>query len=335
MKKYTGLLLSVFMVTCGISATSIFATTSTTPTNALPSYENGYDGIGTARYEKDYTDSGFLQERNSSIAVTLNDEFIDCSQSAPVNIDGRVLVPLRAIFEALGVNVDWDNNSRTVTATTETVTFKMVIGEEKYTVNNEVFTSDTTAQIINSSTMVPVRVVSESLGCNVGWDGSTQTVIITSDDVNVEIKENKIVEYTDLEFVSIINNEIVRFTNIERVKEGLEELKVDEDLFKGAVFKSEDMATRDYFSHEDSDGNYVYKKYGGSAENIAVNSNNASNKSLEKAISIANSFVTQWMNSDGHRANILNSANVSMGAGVAFSTTAQYSCYATQIFGRK
>lgn len=138
-------------------------------------------------------------QANDNISVTLNGIEIDCSQQPAVNISGRVLVPLRAIFEALGADVNWDNSLQLVTAETSDVLFKMIIGEPEYTVNGESAISDVIPQIINGSTMVPVRVVSESLGCEVAWDSNTQTVIISNDSTNnidntIDIDNTNIIE---------------------------------------------------------------------------------------------------------------------------------------------
>lgn len=114
------------------------------------------------------------------ISIVLDGNYIDCSQQAPVNINGRVLVPLRAIFESLGATVQWDNDLQKVTAITNNMLMEMYIGNNLYSVNNQLLLSDVAPQIINNTTMVPVRVVSESLGCSVEWNNDTQTVNITS-----------------------------------------------------------------------------------------------------------------------------------------------------------
>lgn len=137
--------------------------------------------IGTSAIPN--TNTTYSQE---AITVTLNNNLVDCSQQAPLNQNGRVLVPLRAIFEALNATVNWNNDLQKVTATTPTTTFEMVIGNQAYYVNGQEFISDVPAQIINGSTMVPVRVVSESLGCEVSWDNNNQRVLISSGSQSTE-----------------------------------------------------------------------------------------------------------------------------------------------------
>ena len=98
----------------------------------------------------------------------------------PQIIDGRTLVPMRAIFESLGAEVGWDDATKTATGKTATTTVSLTIDKKAAKVNNKVIALDVAAQIIEGRTMVPARFVAESLGCKVDWDGNTQTVYINS-----------------------------------------------------------------------------------------------------------------------------------------------------------
>jgi hypothetical protein len=93
-------------------------------------------------------------------------------------VDSRTLVPLRAIFEALGASVEWNAETSTVTSAKGDTNVKLTIGENKIYVNDEAKELDVAAQIIDSRTMVPARAVAEAYGCAVEWDGETRTVII-------------------------------------------------------------------------------------------------------------------------------------------------------------
>ncbi|MBR1443309.1 MAG: hypothetical protein IJ583_07235 [Firmicutes bacterium] len=100
------------------------------------------------------------------------------SDVPPQIIDGRTMVPMRAVFEALDANIYWDNATRTVTADKNGNTIKMTIGENEFYKNNDPLSLDVPAQIIDGRTLVPVRAVSESLDCKVSWNNDTRTVII-------------------------------------------------------------------------------------------------------------------------------------------------------------
>ena len=94
-------------------------------------------------------------------------------------INSRTMVPLRAIFEALGATVEWNDATRTVTSEKDGTTVKLTIGEANIYVNGQAKALDVPAQIVDSRTLVPARAVAEAYGCNVGWDNDTRTVTIT------------------------------------------------------------------------------------------------------------------------------------------------------------
>jgi len=98
----------------------------------------------------------------------------------PIIENDRTLVPLRAIFEALGANVQWDGQTQTVTAVKGSTEAKLTIGSHIAYKKGQPVTLDVPAKIINDRTMVPLRFVSEALGAAVDWNGETQTVTITS-----------------------------------------------------------------------------------------------------------------------------------------------------------
>lgn len=98
----------------------------------------------------------------------------------PVNQAGRVLVPLRAIGEALGYDVGYDDATKTVTLTRASTSITLVLGSQEARVNGETQTLDVPAQAIAGRTMVPVRFVAEALGAQVEWDGVRKAVLIQS-----------------------------------------------------------------------------------------------------------------------------------------------------------
>lgn len=115
----------------------------------------------------------------NTVNVTINSINIQFDQN-PIIQNGRTLVPLRVIFETLGAKVKWDQQSQTITATKGDTTIKITIGSDKLYKNGKVTWLDVAAQVVNDRTLVPVRAVSESFGCNVEWDDESNTVIITN-----------------------------------------------------------------------------------------------------------------------------------------------------------
>lgn len=106
---------------------------------------------------------------------TLN---IEENGTVPVVIDGRTLVPIRAIIEGMGGTVDWDGNSQKVTLNYYSDKIELNIDKTRAYINGSSKTLDVAPRIINDRTMLPIRFISENFGCDVDWDGNTQTVTI-------------------------------------------------------------------------------------------------------------------------------------------------------------
>ncbi|MCD4715013.1 MAG: lamin tail domain-containing protein [Clostridiales bacterium] len=96
----------------------------------------------------------------------------------PTIIEGRTVLPVRAIFESLGLEVGWDDTTKTVTGTGNGVVIKLQIDQVNATVNGKEFILDVPATIISGRTLVPARFVAEATGATVGWNSSTRTISI-------------------------------------------------------------------------------------------------------------------------------------------------------------
>lgn len=117
---------------------------------------------------------------HQTITVSLNGKNITFSDQDPLVQDGRVMVPVNAILEALGADVKWDKTAKTVTAVLDGQTFVLQIGSSTATVNGEKLQMDTASVIQNNRTLVPVRFISEGLGLTVDWNQNNGTVNLTS-----------------------------------------------------------------------------------------------------------------------------------------------------------
>lgn len=102
----------------------------------------------------------------------------------PVIEEGRTLVPLRAVSEALGAEVKWLPEMRQVTAQKEGRKLELTVGStEAYwsgPKDGHVVSLEVPPRIIDNRVLVPLRFLSEALGCRVDWDEATSTVLITS-----------------------------------------------------------------------------------------------------------------------------------------------------------
>jgi S1-C subfamily serine protease/outer membrane protein assembly factor BamB len=100
-------------------------------------------------------------------------------QVPPRNEDGRLLVPMRSLFEELGCTVSWDADRKAITATTATgVNVFLQVGLSVAQVNGQIMLLDMPPKIVDGRTLVPLRFVAEALGADVKWDGTTQTAAI-------------------------------------------------------------------------------------------------------------------------------------------------------------
>ena len=103
----------------------------------------------------------------------------------PQFVNGRTMVPLRAIFEALGATVYWDGETQTITAYNDKSSLRATIGQKLMIVNGNSMQMDVAPMIINGRTLVPVRFVSEAFDCDVEWFSPSKTVDIrTKNTVN-------------------------------------------------------------------------------------------------------------------------------------------------------
>jgi uncharacterized protein YkwD len=107
----------------------------------------------------------------------------------PTIIDGRTLVPVRGVFEAMGYTVNWDEMFREITIRGGGHTLRLNIGGTRLNHqgpnrSNNSGELEVSAQIINGATMVPIRPLAEAVGATVEWNPATQTIAITTNSVD-------------------------------------------------------------------------------------------------------------------------------------------------------
>ncbi len=98
----------------------------------------------------------------------------------PIIENGRILVPMAAIFRSMGATVEWDQKTRTVTAVRGTTHVVLPIDSYTPTVNETVWKLDVPARIVGNRTLAPLRFVGEALGGTVAWDAANFEAILTS-----------------------------------------------------------------------------------------------------------------------------------------------------------
>lgn len=123
-------------------------------------------------------------QMGTEIIVTIDQHtaYIDGRQlqleAAPVISNGRTMVPVRFIGEALGANFLWEEKSRKVSYIYNEILIEIFIDQQQAFVNRQQIMLDTAPFIIAGRTLVPLRFIGEHLGASVVWDEATRTVTI-------------------------------------------------------------------------------------------------------------------------------------------------------------
>ena len=102
-----------------------------------------------------------LYDNGSEILFTDAKPFIDEND--------RTQIPIRAVSESLGYNVEYDDENKIVTISDGSTNIKLIIGDRYITVNDEAIEMDTSAQLVNDRTYIPIRFVAEALGYTVNY----------------------------------------------------------------------------------------------------------------------------------------------------------------------
>lgn len=333
------------------------------------------------------------------VNVLVNGKSVSCDAN-PYIENGRTMVPFRAICEALGCKVGYDENTGCVSAENGSCSVAFKAGE--CLTNNCSEAADAASCIKDGRTYVPLRSFCEIFGCDVNWDGSsncasinqaktddTEAVdsaikIITSSKnctsnkncttaatakstilstlqnlLNKNTQTNKSTSnnaskqksqpaatatpapekttsvqqpatentpsQSDSQSIGSYEQEVLRLVNEQRAKYGLSALTYSKSLEAVAYAHSRDMAQNNYFSHTNLKGQSPFDRlasakitYRAAAENIAAGQKTPA------------AVVDAWMNSEGHRKNILNSSVKQMGLGVYQGGS--YGIYWTQLF---
>lgn len=112
------------------------------------------------------------------VDIIVNDDTL--SEAYAIQEDGRTLVALRPIFDALNVSLHWDSETQTAIGQKGNDILQLTIGNSRAKINNETIDLDMPGQIKNGKTLVPVRFIAESLGATVNFNKASNAVIIST-----------------------------------------------------------------------------------------------------------------------------------------------------------
>lgn len=115
-----------------------------------------------------------------TISVMVDNAEVEFDQQ-PVILDGRTLVPVRAVFEKAGAEVSWDQATLTAIIERDGVTVKINPDKDILFKDGKAVGLDVPAKMINDRILIPVRAISDALDFGVTWNGYQSTVLIATD----------------------------------------------------------------------------------------------------------------------------------------------------------
>ena len=248
-----------------------------------------------------------------------------------------MMIPLRFVSTGLGIdenNIQFIPNTKEIIIKNNDTTIKFIAGSSKMSINEEIFDMGMKdsktgkidyiyTEIKNGSTFIPLRALETGLGIKIDWESSTKTAILTNEnsnepvlqgDINEDVKEsNSNTSNTELteQDIRAMEEEVVRLVNEERAKYGLQPLQIDERLMQVAKLKSKDMFDNNYYEHTSPIYGSPFEMLKGF--NISYN---IAGENIHHHKQNAKSVVEDWLNSQGHRENILNNNFKYIGVGL-------------------
>lgn len=174
-----------------------------------------------------------------AVSVLVNDEKV-VMDVLPVIEDGRTLVPVRAISEALNADVSWDAVNRKVTVKNSSDTIILYLNSVNASVSGVSKTLDVPARIIGGRTMIPLRFIMENFGATVQWDAATYTIYITTN-LNVDPSDS---------ITAQMEADLLTNLNAQRAKLNYQPVILIDAMTNLARGHAADMAQNSYFSHK-------------------------------------------------------------------------------------
>ncbi|MDO4301862.1 MAG: flavodoxin [Clostridia bacterium] len=144
---------------------------------------------------------GFASDNSENIKIELsinsdimyvngNEMPIDDTGTQPVIIEGRTLIHVRAVIEAMGGNADWDGGSNKVLLRLNDNEIELTINSKTARLNNDKKILDVSPVIINGRTMLPIRFIAESFGFDVDWNSDENKITISNGSADNNTQSN-------------------------------------------------------------------------------------------------------------------------------------------------
>jgi uncharacterized protein YkwD len=196
----------------------------------------------------------------NTITVTIDGVPVVFPDTQPQIVDGRTLVPVRPVFEALNFQVEWEQSTQTATLTRNTDQIQITVGQQTFYTNGEALELDVPAMLISDRTMVPLRLPLESVGYQLEWCGDTQTAMILSAPSTPILNQrlDPWVRYWFPDETTYVTAEqqnqayeweVWRLINLERTNRGLRPLLWDDRLADASRINSISQSIHGYYGH--------------------------------------------------------------------------------------
>jgi hypothetical protein len=124
---------------------------------------------------------GFILMEIESAIMLVNGEILEIDpgrETTPIIRNGRTLIPIRAVIEAMGGSAEWIALESRIDISAFENILSMWLGRTDIRVNGANNSMDIAPESINGRTMLPVRFVAENIGCQIEWIASTQEIVI-------------------------------------------------------------------------------------------------------------------------------------------------------------
>lgn len=150
--------------------------------------------------------SALAKSESTSVTILFDGEVLQ-TDAEPFIFKGTTMVPFRALFQKLGMDVGWDSASQTVTGQGDGISIELRAGETTAIVNGESHELTAAPQIVRGRTYVPLRFVSESAAADVAWNQESRTVTVTTASTQPGISEEEQVKAAYEAYIEASNKE--------------------------------------------------------------------------------------------------------------------------------
>lgn len=116
---------------------------------------------------------------NSNVKIVIDGEALTLDSASSAFVEkNRTLVPVRGVFEQLGLEVDWNASAKRATIKGEDLTIEMKLGASQVVVNGQTTTVDVPVTVKQNRLFIPLRFVIEEAGLTVDWKQAERTVYL-------------------------------------------------------------------------------------------------------------------------------------------------------------